>query len=130
MSDCPQALERVEQLYQKSIEQKPKAQEPARPKSSGKTARKEHPTFDINPRLTKAFLAWLQREKDYWDPELPCAVEFQKANEVYTPWKLAEEQEDKRDGSPEKGPTTFAEAVAKSNLAKQVSRSNEVAQGQ
>ena len=125
----PKASERVEQLYQKSIEQKAKPQEPARPKSSGKTARKEHPTFDINPRLTKAFLAWLQRDKENWDPEIPFVVEFQQANEVYTPWKLAEEQGEKRDGSPDKGPTTFAQAVAKANLATQAQGSGEAIRG-
>ncbi len=128
-SDYSQALERVEQLYQKSVEPKSKAQEPARPKSSGKTARKEHPIFDINPRLTRAFLAWLQRDKDYWDPEIPLATEFQRANEVYTPWTLAEEQQEKRDESPEKGPATFAQAVAKSNLAKRAPGAVEASKG-
>ena len=127
---CSKASERIEQLCQRSIEQKPKPQEPARPKSSGKTARKEHPPFDINPRLTKAFLAWLQRDKqENWDPEIPFAVEFQQANEVYTPWKLAEEQGGKRDGSPDKGPTTFAQAVAKANLARQVQGNGEATKG-
>ena len=130
ISNRLQALERVEQLYQKSIAQKPKSQEPTRPKSSGKTVRKEYPNFDINARLAKAFLAWLQRDKDSWDPELRFAVEFQQAGEVYTPWKLAEERGEQRDASPEKGPTTFAQAVAKSNLAKQISETGDAIKGQ
>ena len=128
-SNCVQALERVEQLYQKTIEQKPKPQEPARPRSSGKTARKEHPTYDINPRLARAFLARLQHGKDHGDLELPFHVEFQQANEVYTPWTLAEAQGEKRDGSPEKGPTTFAQAVAKSNLVTQIPGTGETVKG-
>ncbi len=130
MSDYLQASERVEHLYQKSIEQKPKPQEPARPKSSGKTTRKEHPTFDINPRLAKSFLAWLQCDDEDWDPDLTHAVEFQQANEVYTPWTLAEEHGDKRDRSPKKGPTTFAQAVAKANLVKQEPGNGDAAKGQ
>ena len=124
-----QASERVEQLFQKSIEPKQKPQESTRPKSSGKTVRREHPSFDINARLTKAFLAWLERDKESWDPELPCAVEFQQSGEVYSPWKLAEERGDKREESPENGPATFAQAVAKSNLAKQMKENGEVVKG-
>lgn len=109
-SNRQQAIERIEILYQKSTDKKPKPQEPLRPKSSGKFARKEYPTFDINPRIAKEFLARLQSENIGFD------VEFQEKAHLYTPWVGIEEQEAKRPEPTEDRPTTFAQALAKMNV--------------
>ncbi|CAD6585991.1 MAG: hypothetical protein ASARMPRED_002368 [Alectoria sarmentosa] len=124
-------IEEVEQLYQKSIEQKPTTQEAPRPKSLGKPARKEYPAFDINPRVAREYLARLKNRKAqesdseqrvfFQEKENHEAVYFQKSNEQYTQWKDLDVEEERPEFT-EGPPTSWAEALRrKQNLANGVS---------
>lgn len=120
------AREEVSRLHEKSIEQKQTAQEQSRPKSSGKTARKEQPAFDINPKIANEYLARIEAGKEgkavikerplYVAEESQDAVLFQNPSEVYTPWKDVPLVEEKKE-LPEDRPATWADAARKkSNL--------------
>ena len=58
------ASENVEQLYKKSVEPKPIAQESSRSKPAAKPPRKVYPTFDINATIAREFLARARKGKD------------------------------------------------------------------
>lgn len=115
------AFEEVDQMHQKSKESKlAPAKEAARPRSSGKLAKKEHPTFDISPLLAKSFLSRLQtwkgeegisEQKEFFqEKEKHEAVNFQQPSEIYTPWKDLEEEEVQPELVQER-PSTWAEAL-------------------
>ena len=121
------AIEQVEQLYLKSIEPKPTTQEVHRSRSSGKPPKKDHPAFDINPRVAREYLGRLKnrKEKDadseqrafFQEKENHEAVRFQQSNEQYTPWKDLDLEEEKPEAV-EGPPTSWAEALRrKQNLA-------------
>ena len=133
------AYEHVEQLYQKSTEQKPTTKGNSRPRSLGKPVKKEYPTFDINPRVTKDFLSRLKAWKDedptsearqfFHEKENHDAVSFQQPNEQYTPWKDLEVEEEKPE-IPEDRPATWADALRrKQNLANGTSGNSDVSKG-
>lgn len=124
-------IEQVEQLYQKSVEPKPTTQEAPRPRTLGKPPKKEHPAFDINPRVAREYLGRLKHRKDqdagseqrlfFQETENHEAVCFQQPNEHYTPWKDLDVEEDKPEAI-EGPPTSWAEALRrKQNLANGVS---------
>ena len=112
--------EHVEQIHQKSKEVKPASKEAARPKSSGRPAKKEQPAFDINPLLAKNFLSRLKTWKEEQavseqrefleEKEKHGAVNFQNASEQYTPWKDVEIEEEMPAVADDR-PTTWAEAA-------------------
>lgn len=114
------AYEHVEQIYQKSKETKSVPKEVARPKSSGKPVKKEHPAFDINPLLAKNFLTRLKTWKEdeavseqrdfFQEKENHGAVSFQQSSEQYTPWKDIEIEEEKPQVADDR-PSTWAEAL-------------------
>ncbi|MCJ1292417.1 hypothetical protein MMC34_003967 [Xylographa carneopallida] len=97
-------FEKVEQLYQASLAVKEPQKEPAPKKTSGKSARKETPLFDINPRASKEFLLRAHGAN-------LNNISFQLPNEQFTQWKEEEQQATKVEQSPEGPPTSFAEAL-------------------
>lgn len=120
-------IEQVEQLYQKSIEPKPTAQEAPRPRSLGKPPKKEYPAFDINPRVAREYLGRLKYRKEqdadseqrvfFQDQENHDAIRFQQPNQQYTPWKNLDVEEEKPEAI-EGPPTSWAEALRrKQNMA-------------
>ena len=122
------AVDQVEHIYEKTKETKSTSpKEATRPRSSGKPSKKEYPTFDINPLLAKNFIsrlmAWKEGDighesREFFDEkENHGAVSFQQHNEVYTPWKDVDVEEEKPQ-VPEERPSTWAEALRrKQNLA-------------
>ena len=114
------AYDHVEEIFQKSKEVKPVSKEVPRPKSSGKPAKKEYPTFDINPSLAKNFLSRLKtwkaedaasEQRDFFqEKENHRAVSFQPSNEQYTPWKDVEIEEEPQQVVEDR-PTTWADAL-------------------
>ncbi len=121
LTECT-ASETVEQLYKKSIEPKPTAQEPSRPKSASKPARKVNPTFDINPAVAKEFLARLRKGKEEeqddkekslcYEDERWADIQFQSSKEEYSPWKDVPVEEPKID-MPDDRPLSWAELARK-----------------
>ncbi|KAL6716692.1 hypothetical protein ACLMJK_006260 [Lecanora helva] len=114
-------FESVEQLELKIREPKALPKEPARPRSSGKPAKKEYPAFDINPLLARNFLsrlkAWKEKGADeesqaLEEKENHGAVSFQQTGEQYTPWKDVEVEEEKPQAIDDR-PSTWAEALRK-----------------
>lgn len=101
--DSPANLVRdnVEQLCNKLQEPKAAVKEPSRLKTLGKTAKKESPTFDANPKIAKAYLARLQAGKDYEtgafgrpiyeEEENHAAIYFATNKERYSTWKDVED---------------------------------------
>ena len=97
--------ETVDQLYQKSIEPKPTPKDAPKPKAPSKPTKKEHPAFNINPKIAKGFLDRLQAGKEfetghlgrpiYEEEENHAAVHFAPAQEQYSQWKDIEEYEEK-----------------------------------
>ena len=95
----------MDQLYQKSIEPKPTPKDALKPKAPTKATKKEHPAFNINPKIAKGFLERLQAGKDfetghlgrpiYEEEEKHAAVHFAPAQEQYSQWKDIEEYEEK-----------------------------------
>ena len=118
----PIASDTVAQLYNKSIEPKPTTQEPSRPKSASKSARKVNPAFDINPAIAKEFLVRLRKgkeeEQDNKEKALCCEderwanIQFQTPNEEYTPWKDVPAEEPKPEISDDR-PLSWAELAKK-----------------
>ena len=102
-----QVPEQVDQSYQKSIEPKATAKEAPKSKVLGKPTKKEHPTFDANPKIAKAYLARIQAGKDYEtgifgrpiyeEEENHGAVHYAQKNEQYGPWKDVDEYEEKKE---------------------------------
>ena len=104
------AIERVEKLYQiKKEEQEVKALDPPKKRSSWKNVRKEHPAFDINLQVALEFFKRMEAE------ESTTSITFQKISEEYSPWKGVEIQQE-RVQTKEGRPSTFAQALAKSNV--------------
>lgn len=116
------ASENVEQLYKKSIEPKPTAQEPPRPKSASKSARKVNPAFDINPAVVREFLTRLRKGKEEeqddeekslcYEDERWAAIQFQTPKEEYTPWKDVPVEEPMEE-TPDDRPLSWAELAKK-----------------
>lgn len=103
------AIERVEKLYQTKKEQEVKALDPPKKRSSWKNVRKEHPAFDINLQVALEFFKRMEAE------ESTTSITFQKITEEYSPWKGVELQQEKVE-TKEGRPSTFAQALAKSNI--------------
>lgn len=74
-------------------------------RQSGKPARKEHPLFDINPRIAWEFIERAQSEKGI------SGVMFQQENEVFTQWKREEEERVAKAETPLPPPSSFADAL-------------------
>lgn len=87
-----------------------KALDPPKKRLSWKNVRKEHPAFDINTQVALEFVKRTEVE------ESKTMVEFQKPSEEYSPWKGVEVQQEKKEVKEER-PSTFAQALAKSNTA-------------
>ena len=97
------ALDNVKQICDKETEnRKQQLYALQSQKSNGKSARREQPIYDNNPRVTLEFLNRLQAESGN-------GLVFQNQGEEYSPWQ--------KDQTPplrqvqEERPTTFAEAV-------------------
>lgn len=119
---------------------KPTPKEPPRPRSSGKPAKKEFLTFDINPRLARTFFTRLKtwKEEDvaseqrafFQEKENHEAVKFQQPAEQYTPWKDLEIEEEKPEPIPDR-PATWAEALRrKQAVANGTSEDSQSTKGQ
>ncbi|MCJ1306461.1 hypothetical protein MMC25_000103 [Agyrium rufum] len=105
--------EKVEQIYQSSLQLKEAQKELPSKRSSYKAlARKEQqPLFDINPRITREFL---QRAQAQTDNTVSDAVTFQLPYEQFTQWREEEEKALKAlkaRQAPEQPPSSFAEAL-------------------
>ena len=97
-------------------------QEPHRPKSASKPARKVIPAFDINPAVAREFLARLRKAKEEehddkekslcYEDERRGAIQFQSPKEEYTPWKDIPVEEPKPD-LPDDRPLSWAELAKK-----------------
>ena len=90
----------------------------ATPRSSGRTARKEQPLFDINPRATWEFLQRVKSEKG------EDGVKFQQENEEFTQWREEDEKAAEKVETPPAAPTSFAEALLRKLNMKDDSESN------
>ena len=121
-TDAVAASEAVQKLFEKSVEPKQTAQDAARPKSSGKAAKKEYPTFDINPKVAHEYLSRIKKGKEgepvvkerplYVAEEVQNALEFQKPTEEYSPWKNIPLEEEKPE-TPDDRPVSWADAARK-----------------
>lgn len=111
------AVSTVEKLFQKSKEPQPKREEPKRPKSGGRPVRKEYPTFDINPEVTREFLSRVRAGEKNDAVDFQYTVEIQKETEQYSPWKYLEAEEEINING-DKRPTSFAQALQKQSLEK------------
>lgn len=111
----------VTQLYQKSVESKPAAQEGSRARSLGRT-RKEYPAFDINPKLAKECFDRIRARKGEENGAMkrpPCeeeerleAISFQGDAEEYSPWKDIPVEEEKEKAAEDR-PLSWAELARK-----------------
>lgn len=102
--DLTLAMENVKQRWYKDITDRQEAAELALqlPKWAGKPSRREHPTYDNNPRVTVQFLDRLRVEND-------DGLVFQLPGEEYPPWQRVQIPPEEQ--VQEKRPATFAEAV-------------------
>ena len=114
------ASEKVEQLYQAELKAQETLKDPQRKRSSYKTAtRKDHPLFDVNPRIAREFLLRSQLDTNN------NGVSFQQAHEQFTQWKEEEEQALKVEQTQEERPASFAQALLrKLNIAEDDEGSN------
>ena len=96
--------EQVEQLYQKALEAKSKPEEAGRSKPPPKTSKKDFPTFDVNPSVTREFLARARESQD----NLP--VEFQHENEQFSQWRSKEIMAEKQKFN-ERNPASYAQTL-------------------
>ncbi len=124
LANLSAAVENVRQLCQKEkLEQELKKPASPRQRPVGKPARKEHPSFDINPRVTLEFLERLQVDN-------VDGLVFQQPTEEYSPWKGVEVQPERKDPKEER-PTTFAQAVLlKLNPPNAISETSDATKGQ
>ena len=119
--------EAVDQLYQKSIEPKPTPKDAPKPKAPGKPIKKEHPAFDVNPKIAKGYLERLQAGKEfetghlgrpiYEEEENHAAVHFAPAQEQYSQWKDIEEYEEKVEVPSDRAETWADKLRRKQNIA-------------
>ena len=85
-------------------------------------AKREHPTFDINPRIALEYLSRIQKGKEgessfkdrplYQEEEAQKFLEFQAPLEEYTPWKDMPMEREKEE-VPDDHPITWADAARK-----------------
>lgn len=119
------AIERAEQLYKiKKEELEVKVLDPPKKRLSWKNVRKEHPALDINIQLALEFIKEMEID------ESNTSVTFQKSSEAYSPWKVVVEVQQEKKEVKEERPSTFAQALAKSNTVNGISGVAKAPKGQ
>ncbi|KAL8866650.1 MAG: hypothetical protein Q9174_006172, partial [Haloplaca sp. 1 TL-2023] len=110
---CGKVREEAAAVKQEATKKPVRQSEAQRPRTAGRSARIEHPLFDINPLVAGEFLVRLKSMNE------EQGVEFQKDSEHYSPWKILELEEESKNVAEDK-PTTFAQAAAKQKIERLV----------